>query len=101
MNTAASPAVPLGPELTIAFAATAHQALADAVQAGEGALVLDLGDVSDFDSAGVQLLLATRRSLAERGRPLHVAHASAAVRDALELFGLHALLPAATPGSAP
>jgi hypothetical protein len=40
----------------------------------------------------VQLLLATRRSLAERGDALRVVAASATVLDALAHFGLQALL---------
>jgi anti-sigma B factor antagonist len=98
MNAATGTPLSLGPELTIVFAAAMQQTLSDAVQAGEGPLVLDLGEVSDFDSAGVQLLLATRRSLADRGRTLHVAAASSAVTDALVVFGLQSLLmPAAAP----
>ncbi|MCB1994944.1 MAG: STAS domain-containing protein [Rhodoferax sp.] len=86
-----TPALPLGPELTIAFAATWRETLADAVNAG-GNLTLDLGEVTDFDSAGVQLLLAARRSLAERGQRLQVATASPVVRDGLQVFGLQSLL---------
>ena len=76
---------------TIAFAATWRETLADAVNAG-GNLTLDLGEVTDFDSAGVQLLLAARRSLAERGQRLQVATASPVVRDGLQVFGLQSLL---------
>lgn len=57
-----------------------------------GNLTLDLGEVTDFDSAGVQLLLAARRSLAERGQRLQVATASPVVRDGLQVFGLQSLL---------
>ena len=100
MSTAAIESVPasplaLGPELTIAFAAAARERLADAVQSGQGDLALDLRGVTDFDSAGVQLLLAARRSLAERGDALCLSGASAAVRDALRTFGLQDLLPVA------
>ncbi len=84
----------LGPELTIAHAADAGQALLQALPA-HGDLVLDLSAVTDFDSAGVQLLLATRRCLAERGDALHLPAPSAVVRDALAVFGLQALAGAA------
>ena len=94
----ADPAPPaplaLGPELTIVQAADAHARLAQALADAAGDLQLDLGGVTDFDSAAVQLLLATRRSLAERGDALRISTASAAVRDALAVFGLDSLLPA-------
>jgi anti-sigma B factor antagonist len=93
--TAPSPAatpLALGPDMTIAAASGWHEALANAFAAGAGDLSVDLGAVTDFDSSAVQLLLAARRSLAERGDALHVSAASTAVRDALAVFGLDALL---------
>ncbi len=103
----------LGPELTIPHAAVLREqlllalALADA-PGGDGGttgarpsaegLVLDLSGVSDCDSSGVQLLLATRASLAQRGQTLQLRSPSAAVREALATFGLGSLW--AAPGSA-
>ena len=84
-------------EMTIAAAAALRETLVDAVAAlpaNATALQLDLSAVHDFDSSGVQLLLSARRSLAARGTALQVVHATAAVRDALHLFGLAALLDA-------
>ncbi len=81
-----------GPEMTIAHAAALCAVLADAVARAPGDLALDLAGVGEFDSSGVQLLLSARRSLAARGHALHIVAASGAVRDALQLFGLHALL---------
>lgn len=89
-----TPVLTLGPELTIAHAAEWHQRLAEACGAGTD-LALDMGGVTDFDSAGVQLLLSARRSLAEAGARLILPSASATVRDALQVFGLGELLPAA------
>ncbi|MBP7666120.1 MAG: STAS domain-containing protein [Burkholderiaceae bacterium] len=86
------PALSLGSELTIAQAAQHRETLVDAVAAASGDLQLDLAVVSEFDSSGVQLLLSARRSLAERGHALQIVAASAAVRDALALFGLSTLL---------
>jgi anti-anti-sigma factor len=85
----------LDTEMTIAAAAGQRETLVDAVAAlpaGAASLQLDLSAVHDFDSSGVQLLLATRRSLAERGAALQIVAATTAVRDALQLFGLAALL---------
>jgi anti-anti-sigma factor len=84
----------LGPELTIAQAATAREALLQALRDGTGELALDLCGVIDFDSAGVQLLLATRRSLQAQGRALVLHQPSAAVRDALQCLGLQSMLAA-------
>jgi len=78
----------LGPDLTIAGAAAAREQLLQALQDHDGDLPLDLGQVSDFDSSGVQLLLATRLSLGRRGHALRLVATSAAVRDALATFGL-------------
>lgn len=97
----AGPALRIDTEMGIAAAAGLRETLVDAVTAlppGSAALQLDLSAVHDFDSSGVQLLLATRRSLAERGATLQVVAAGPAVRDALQLFGLAALL---APGTEP
>jgi anti-anti-sigma factor len=92
-------ALVLGPEMTIAHAGSCHAALADALQAAPAALALDLGGVTDFDSSGVQLLLAAQRSLGERGDALHIVAASPAVVDALTIFGLRDLLGAPQPAA--
>jgi anti-anti-sigma factor len=81
-----------GPEMTINHAGACHDALARAMEAAPGDLHLDLREVTDFDSAGVQLLLAVRRSLRERGDALVIDGASPPVRDALVVFGLLDLL---------
>jgi anti-anti-sigma factor len=88
----AAQALQPGAEMTINHAGVCHDRLAQAMEAAPGDLSLDLGEVTDFDSAGVQLLLAVRRSLRERGDALVIAAASPAVRDALTVFGLLDLL---------
>jgi anti-anti-sigma factor len=85
-----------GPEMTIAFAAATRRKLIETLSC-VGPLTLDLSGVSDFDSSGVQLLLATRRSLAERGDALTLHAPSAPVREALATFGLGDLLEPAKP----
>lgn len=84
--------IALGNEVTIAQAAALRETLLAALAKAPRELRLDLADVADFDSAGVQLLLATRQSLAQAGARLQVVAASATVRRSLELFGLEALL---------
>ena len=92
---AATGALALGSELTIVHAAAARDTLLQALAAHDGDLALDLSGVTDFDSAGVQLLLATRLALQAHGRALQLVDPSAAVRDALATFGLDGLLQAA------
>jgi len=84
----------LGNDLTIAAAAACRAQLAAALAAQAGDLTLDLSGVSEFDSSGLQLLLAARRSLAARGAALRIVAASATVRAALAVLGLEALLEA-------
>jgi anti-sigma B factor antagonist len=93
----------LGPELTIAHAAAWRDVLVDALCTASGDLALDLSGVTDIDSAGLQLLLATRRSVNERGAALVLHGASAPVVDALAVFGLNRHLDAAdtTAGARP
>lgn len=79
-------------ELCIAEAAALRQTLLQALPAPAQALALDLSAVSACDSAGVQLLLALRRSLAEQGSALHLAKPAEPVRQALAVFGLDELL---------
>lgn len=78
----------LGPDLTIGQAAAWRVQLLDALCASADNLTLDLSAVTDIDSSGVQLLLATRRSVAERGAALTLEGVPPAVADALAVFGL-------------
>lgn len=84
----------LWPDLSIAAAASNRELLLQALQDHDGDLALDLGQVSDFDSSGVQLLLSARLSLRQRGQALQLVAASPAVRDALATFGLTDLISA-------
>lgn len=77
-------------DLTIAAAAEQAARLRAAL-GGAGEFVLALDDAADCDSAGVQLLLALRATLARDGRALRLAGAGAAVQAALDTFGLRAL----------
>ncbi len=85
----------LGNDWTIPMAAELHGQLLAALMAGAEtaeAPMLDLGTVESIDSSGVQLLLALRRSLQERGQDLVITQASKPVREALETYRLRALL---------
>jgi anti-anti-sigma factor len=88
MSTAAlQPGLAIAGELTIYRAAELCAQLREAV-APAGDLVLDLAEVTECDTAGVQLLLAVARALEERGSRLLLAGTSAPVRDALKTLGL-------------
>ena len=52
-------------------------------QADDDGMELDLAQVSEIDTAGLQLLLLTRRESQRLRRPLHIVAASAAVREAI------------------
>jgi anti-anti-sigma factor len=62
---------------------------------GEGALEIDLADVTEIDTAGVQLLLLAQREARAVSRPFRLAAASPAVTEALALLGLTQRLAAA------
>jgi anti-anti-sigma factor len=74
-------------EMTIYRAAELKPALLDFVLA-QAAPALDLAGVTEFDSAGAQLLLVARRQAARLGKRLELRGASPAVRDAFALLGL-------------
>ena len=74
-------------ELTIYRAAELKDTLLDTVRQ-HAAPVLDLSDVTEFDSAGLQLLLVARQEAASLGKTLRVQGASAAVRDVFALLGM-------------
>ncbi len=63
-----------------------------------GGLRLDLTGVSEIDTTGLQLLLATKQALQLDGRPFELSDCSRAVVDVIELLGLlEALSPQACP----
>jgi anti-anti-sigma factor len=74
-------------EMTIYRAAELKPALLDAVRT-QDAPALDLAGVTEFDSAGAQLLLVARREAARLGKHLELRSTSPAVRDAFTLLGL-------------
>lgn len=99
MSSAPTRVLRLEPELTIYSAAQVKQVLLDALAARDP-LTLDLADVCEVDSAGVQLLLAALRHALAQGGQLHLSGHSAAVQEAFALLGLDAqLAPVSSPAS--
>lgn len=88
----AASVVKLDGELTIYAAAGVQPRLLAALSEARP-IALDLGAVTDFDSAGVQQVLALARECEALGRPLRVVAASDCVREVFALFALDARLP--------
>ena len=74
-------------ELSIFTAATLRQQLLDALET-QPEVEVDLSEVSEMDSAGMQLMVAAKREAANRNKPLRFTGHSAAVFDVLELCDL-------------
>ena len=74
--------------LTIYEAANAKTALLEALQAS-AELEIDLSRVTEVDTAGMQLLLMTKREAARAERKVRLAH-SAASLEALDRYNLGA-----------
>ena len=87
-------------EMSIYRAAELKPLLLQAVADGGAApLEIDLSEVSEFDSAGLQLLLAARQAAAEAGRALRLHEPSPAVREVFELLCLAACFDTTTAGA--
>jgi anti-anti-sigma factor len=72
-------------EMTIYRANEVAQTLFAALRAHAGDVSLDLSDVTEFDTAGLQLVLMARRMVEANGRRLEVAQPSECVVDVLGL----------------
>lgn len=79
-------------ELTIYQAAELKDALLGALAAlpEQAALELDLSDVTECDTAGVQVLMVLKRAARAQGRELHLRGHSPAVLEVFELLNLAA-----------
>lgn len=76
-------------EMTIYRAAELKQALMESLQQG-GTLELDLSDVTEIDSAGLQLLMLAKTTAHANGGELKFASRSPAVLELIELLNLAA-----------
>ncbi|HYE70253.1 MAG TPA: STAS domain-containing protein [Aquabacterium sp.] len=74
-------------ELTI-YRASELKPLLLAALPGTGPIELDLGEVTEVDTAGVQLLMLLRREALAQGRALRLRRPSPAVAEAFELLDL-------------
>jgi len=78
-------------ELNIYRAGELKQTLLEALS-GARAVDIDLSQVDEIDSAGVQLIVATRKQAYVSGKGLRIVDHSPAVAQAIELLGLDTCL---------
>jgi anti-sigma B factor antagonist len=81
-------------DLTIYQISQARDELLQLLPFDAPAWLLDLSAIREFDSAGVQLLLALQRNLSSGGSPVRVVACAAAVAELIELLRLESLYPA-------
>jgi anti-sigma B factor antagonist len=68
-----APVVVVTGEIDMATAPMVERALTEAIETGDGAVVLDLCDVTFFDSSGLRAAIVAHRELSEHGRRLSIA----------------------------
>jgi anti-anti-sigma factor len=83
-------------ELTIHTAGDRKVELLGLLERGD-ALTVDLSGVTELDTAGLQLLLLTRREATQLGKTLEITAASNAVTEALAIVHLSVRLERLTP----
>lgn len=77
-------------ELTIYTAAETKERIVAAL-AADSALDIDLSQVGEIDSAGLQLLIMAQRAAKALGRDVALVNHSTAVRECLELCNMSAV----------
>jgi anti-anti-sigma factor len=75
-------------EITIYRASEVAQTLFAAVRAESGDVSLDMSEVTEFDTAGLQLLLMARRLVEANGHRLDVVQPSECVAEVLGLCNI-------------
>lgn len=70
-----------------------RDAIKDAVQETDRALIMDFGDLDFIGSAGLRVILLTAKSLLERDAKLLLCGLSDPVRDVFRVTGFEQLLP--------
>jgi len=84
-----SPALAIGGEFTIFNAASLKTSLIDAiVQAETPEIEIDLSNVTEIDSAGLQLMVMAKREAASRSKSLRFSGHSGPVLDLIDLCDL-------------
>jgi phospholipid transport system transporter-binding protein len=91
-----SAVIKLGASLRIQDVAASHHLLERTLEGGTPVRI-DLGELTDVDTAGVQLLAAYGREAARRGIELRWSGETAALLKALRLLGMSGSLPGLDP----
>ena len=73
LNEERTPVVVATGEIDMASAPMLAHALSEAIESSDGPVVLDLGEVTFFDSSGLRTAIVAHRDLEERGRRLALA----------------------------
>ena len=92
MSKDAAPPLQIEGDMTIYQADELKQKLIGTLAGPAAAVQVDLHKVGEIDTAGVQLLIATKHATAALGKTLNVTACSKAVTEVLELFGLVSFL---------
>lgn len=87
-----SAVIKLGASLRIQDVAASHRLLERTLEAGTPVRI-DLGELADVDTAGVQLLIAYGREAARRGIELRWSGETPVLLNALKLLGMNGSLP--------
>jgi anti-sigma B factor antagonist len=80
-------------EVDLATADELNQAIAAALQAGPGALVVDLAEVTFLDSTGLAVLVAVTNQTGTSGVRLTIRDPAPRVRNVIRITGLGEFLP--------
>lgn len=84
-----APALAIAGEFTIFTAAALKQTLLDAIAGSDSPDIdIDLSDVSEIDSAGLQLMVMAKREAAASGKNVRFVGHSAPVLDLIDLCDL-------------
>lgn len=85
----AAPSLAINGEFTIFTATACMTRLLEAIRQSGGAdIEVDLSDVTEIDTAGLQLMVLAKREAAALGRTLRFVGHSTAVLDLIDLTGL-------------
>jgi len=88
-SSSSAPALAIAGEFNIFTAAPLKARLLDAIAQAETAEIeVDLSNVTEIDTAGLQLMVMAKREAASRGKSLHFASHSGSVLDLIDLCDL-------------
>lgn len=79
-------------DLTVYSTSELRHLLYIGLPAGDGPVELDLSEVTELDTAGLQLLMLLRRRASGAGRELRIMGESSVARQTLRILGLTDLL---------